>query len=84
VGPDDARRGREVPPAVVPFCYWHGLTLQYGFNDADHIEARLEETTSEIQRVSQDPLRARVTTEMAGDSMTVELDGDLSVTVVEE
>jgi len=69
-------------PAVVAFCYERGLELQYGFNDLQHIEARLQGTASTVERVSEDPLRVRVTTEMDGDSIAVELDEDLTVAAV--
>lgn len=66
-------------PAVVGFFHDHGLDLQYGFNDLARIERRLEMGGSETELLAEDPPRVRVTHEIDGESVTVELDDDLSV-----
>lgn len=66
-------------PRVVAFCYDHGLELQYGFDDLEHIRERLERAGSEVELLSTDPPRARVTTELDGDRVWIELDEALRV-----
>lgn len=66
-------------PRVVAFCYEHGLELQYGFNDLAHIRARLTRAGSAVELLSDDPPRVRVTTELDGDEVWLELDENLSV-----
>lgn len=66
-------------PAVVGFFYDHGLSLQFRFNDLDHIERRLELGESAVDLTSSDPPRVRVTHEVDGDAISVDLDADLSV-----
>lgn len=70
-------------PAVVAFCYEHGLELQYGFNDLDHIARRLEIGSSDVERTSEEPPRVRVTTAIGGDKIGLELDRNLDVVAVE-
>lgn len=66
-------------PAVVAFCYDRDLQLQYGFNDLSSIEERLRRTDSDVEYLSLDPPRVRVTTELDGEGRWLELDEDLSV-----
>ncbi|MFC4988709.1 helix-turn-helix domain-containing protein [Saliphagus infecundisoli] len=70
-------------PAVVAFCDEHGLELQYGFNDLDHIARRLEVGGSAVEQVSEEPPRVRVTTAIDGDEVALELDDGLNVVAVE-
>jgi DNA-binding transcriptional ArsR family regulator len=70
-------------PAVVGFCYDHGLELQYGFNDLAAIRERLERAGSDVALLSVDPPRVAVTTELDGDGIRLELDEALSVVAVE-
>jgi len=70
-------------PAVVGFCYDHGLQLQYGVNDLGRIRERLERGGSTVELLSADPPRVGVTTELDGDEIRLELDGNLSVVAVE-
>jgi DNA-binding transcriptional ArsR family regulator len=71
-------------PRVVAFCYDRGLSLQYGFNDLASIEARLTRADSEVEHLSRDPPRIRVTTELDGDGVWIELDERLNVVAVED
>lgn len=71
-------------PAVVGFCYEHGLDLQYGFNDLEQIDRRLELARSDIEPSASDPPRVEVTTELDGDEIRVTLDENLSVVAIEE
>jgi hypothetical protein len=66
-------------PRTVAFCYERGLDLQYGFNDLARIRERLERTGTTVERLSADPPRVRVTTELDGDEAWLELDEDLAV-----
>lgn len=71
-------------PAAVAFYHDRGLSLQYGFNDVASINERLErgDTTAEV--LSEDPLEVRVTLELDGDELAIELAEDLSVLDVRE
>jgi len=71
-------------PAVVAFCHEHGLDLQYGTNDVEHIERRLNVGGSAVDVRSTSPPRVRVTTTMDGEEIAVDLDEDLHVIRVEE
>jgi len=66
-------------PAVVGFYYEHGLELQYGFDDLARIRERLERGSSSVELLSADPPRVRVTAELDGDEVWLELDGNLTV-----
>ena len=70
-------------PAVVGFCYDHGLELQYGFNDLARIRERLERGGSAVELLSVEPPRVRVTTELDGEEVRLEIDEDLTVVDVE-
>ncbi|WP_207590536.1 DUF7351 domain-containing protein [Halomontanus rarus] len=70
-------------PSVVAFCYDHGLQLQYGFNDLEHIDRRLRLGGSTVERLSEDPPRVRVTTEIDDEEVRVELDETLDVVAVD-
>lgn len=70
-------------PRVVAFCYDHGLELQYMFNDLTHIKERLQRCESDVEHLSDDPLRIRVTTRIDGDEVWIELDENLTVVDVE-
>jgi hypothetical protein len=69
---------------VVAFCYDRGLELQYGFNDLEHINERLQRSDSDVEQLSDDPLRVRVTTKLDGDEVWIELDENLTGIDVEE
>jgi DNA-binding transcriptional ArsR family regulator len=71
-------------PAVVGFCYRHGLELQYGVEGLAQIERRLDEATSEVEFVSENPPRVDVTTEMDGGEIHLRLSEDLTVLEVSE
>ena len=71
-------------PAVVAFFHDHGLDLQYGFNDLEHIERRLAIGESETTVRSRDPLRVRVTHHIDGDEIAVDLDENLSVVAIDD
>ncbi|MEF8806787.1 winged helix-turn-helix domain-containing protein [Natronomonas sp.] len=71
-------------PAVVGFCYRHGLELQYGVDGLAQIGRRLDEAGSDVTFVSETPPRADVTTEMDGDEIRVRLAEDLTVLDVTE
>lgn len=66
-------------PAVISLCHEHGLDLQYGINDLGHFNERLERTSSSVEHVSADPRRLRVTTEIDGEAVWLELDETLAV-----
>jgi len=66
-------------PRVVAFCYDHDLPVQFGFNDLSMIEDRLRRVDTDIEVLSTDPPRVRVTTTIDGDETWVELDENLRV-----
>jgi hypothetical protein len=70
-------------PAVLAFCHEHDLQLQFGLDDVSVISERLERMESTVERRSRDPLRVRVTTEIDGDTVWADLDGNLRVVAVE-
>ncbi|MFB6353866.1 MAG: ArsR family transcriptional regulator [Halobacteriales archaeon] len=70
-------------PRVVGFCYDRGLSLQYGANDLDHLTELLSRASTTVEVLSTDPARVRVTTELDGDNVRLELDADLAVLDVE-
>ena len=69
-------------PAAVGFHYDHGLSLQYGFNDLDHVNRRLERTGTDWTVRSEDPLVVRVTMTMDGEHLWLDLEEDLTVAAV--
>jgi len=66
-------------PAAVAFHYERDITLQYGFNDLERINERLERSGSEWELRSTDPLVVRVTVTVDDDEMWLDLDEDLTV-----
>lgn len=66
-------------PAAVGFHYDHGLPLQYGFNDLEHINERLERTETDWTVVDEDPQVVRVTMRIDGDELRIDLAEDLTV-----
>jgi hypothetical protein len=66
-------------PTVIAFYHDHGIEFSFASWE-DHLHG---ETYSE-ERVSEDPLRIRVTITVGGDELRVTLDGGLNVVGVEE
>ncbi|MFB6139180.1 MAG: hypothetical protein ABEJ26_01945 [Halosimplex sp.] len=71
-------------PAAVAFHYERGLSLQYGFNDLASINERLARGSTDWELLDEDPLRVRVTLELDGDELALDLAEDLSVVDVRE
>lgn len=71
-------------PKGAAFYYEHGVALQYGFNDIEQINERLERGTTETEVLSDDPPRVRVHLRLDDDEMWIEFDEDLTVTDTSE
>lgn len=71
-------------PAVVAFHYNHDVSLQYGFNNLESINQRLETGETDWEVIAEDPLRVRITTEIDDDVAWLDLDENLNVTDVGE
>jgi DNA-binding transcriptional ArsR family regulator len=66
-------------PAAVAFLYERGLQLQYGANDLAHIRRRLERGETDWALLAEDPIAVRVTIELDGDELWIDLEADLTV-----